>query len=220
MSRRTGTNDRCDDVRSGRMLPDMRARDVMTSPAVTVRRETEVGEAARLLCDRGFTALPVVNDDDELVGIVTEADLVARRFPPDPRYRSGPDDGVMLTPAGATVADVMTTDVLTARTGTDIADLAETMLARHVRSVPVVEGDRVIGVVSRRDLVRTLARDDTMVARDIRHRLEIYGGPQRWTVSVHNGVARINDVRNDVTDRHVATVIAESVPGVTRAEVG
>lgn len=89
------------------------------------RRETEVGEAARLLCDRGFTALPVVNDDDELVGIVTEADLMARRFPPDPRYRSCPDDGVMLTRAGSTVADVMTTDVLTARTGTDVADLAE-----------------------------------------------------------------------------------------------
>ncbi|GAA5112525.1 CBS domain-containing protein [Haloechinothrix salitolerans] len=186
---------------------------------MTVRRETEIATAAKLLCDRGFTALPVVNDDDELVGIVTEADLVARRFPPDPRYRSGPDDGVILARAGSTVADVMTTDVLTARTGTDVAALAEQMLTRHVRSVPVVEGDRVIGVVSRRDLVRTLARDDNMVARDVRHRLEIYGGPLRWTVSVHNGVARIRDTRDDLTDRHVATVIAESVPGVTRAEV-
>lgn len=179
----------------------------MTSPAVTVRRETEVGEAARLLCDRGFTALPVVNDDDELVGIVTEADLVARRFPPDPRFRSGPDDGVMLTQAGSTVADVMTPDVLTTNVGSDVAELAELMLSRRVRSLPVLDGDRVIGIVSRRDLVRTVARDDSMVARDIRHRLEIYGGPRRWTVSVHNGVARITDTRHDVTDRHVATVI-------------
>jgi len=192
----------------------------MSWPVVTTRREAEIAEAARVLSDRGFTALPVVDDDDELAGIVTEADLIARRFPSDPRCRSGPDEGVMLTYADGSVGDVMTTGVLTARTGTDITTIAELMLRKRVRSVPVVDDGRVIGIVSRRDLVRTLARDDSVVARDVRHRLEIYGGPRRWTMSVHNGVATLAGEPADLTDRHVATVIAESVPGVTRAVVG
>src|SRR5438270_6785063 len=65
----------------------MRARDVMTSPAITVTPGTTVKEAATLLAVNGFTALPVLDDDDRLIGIVTEADLVRDRFPYDPRYR-------------------------------------------------------------------------------------------------------------------------------------
>lgn len=62
-------------------------------------------------------------------------------------------------------------------------------------------------------------RDDSSVARDVRRRLENYGGRGRWTVSVSDGVAYIDDALDDITDRHVAAVLARAVPGVTRAEV-
>ena len=201
----------------------MLARDVMATPVVTVTADERVKRAAGLLASGGFTALPVVDADGRLVGIVSEADLVRGRFPRDPRSliiaaRERPE-----TPtAAATVGEVMTTEVITARPGTDVVDLVTTMLAEHVRSVPVVEslpdGGRVVGIVTRRDLVRALARDDEAIAAAVRHRLEAYGGCDRWTVAVRDGQVRIGDALDDATDRHVAVVLAESVPGVVSAE--
>jgi CBS domain-containing protein len=83
--------------------------------------------------------------------------------------------------------------------------------------MPIVDGQRLAGMVTRRDVVRTLSRDDASIARDVRRRLIIYGGPKRWTVEVDQGVVTIVDEHDDATDRHVATLLAESVPGVVHA---
>jgi osmotically-inducible protein OsmY len=72
-----------------------------------------------------------------------------------------------------------------------------------------------VGIVTRRDLVRTLTRGDLAVATDVRHQLEIYGGHGRWTVEVDGGAVTITDAMKNKTDRHVATVLAEAVRGVT-----
>jgi CBS domain-containing protein len=196
----------------------MRARDVMTSPVITVRAGATVQEAAALLAERGFTALPVVDEEDRLVGIVTEADLVSDRFPRDPRslVHGGPPAEV---PVRETVAEVMTTPVVAMGPGTDVADLTKVLLDSRRRAMPIVDGSRLIGIVTRRDLVRVVARDDATIARDVRHRLAVYGGPNRWTVEVHRGVVSIGDRYDDETDRHVATALAQAVPGVVRAHV-
>jgi osmotically-inducible protein OsmY len=81
--------------------------------------------------------------------------------------------------------------------------------------MPIVDGSRVVGIVTRRDLVRVLAREDQAIATDIRHRLANYSGLNRWTVDVHDGVVNIGGEYHDPTDRHVAVVLAEAVPGVT-----
>jgi CBS domain-containing protein len=83
--------------------------------------------------------------------------------------------------------------------------------------MPIVEGAKVVGIVTRGDIVRVLARDDTAIAADIRHRLEIYGGLNRWTVEVQDGVVRIVDAFDNSTDRHVASMLAQAVPGVVDA---
>jgi CBS domain-containing protein len=85
--------------------------------------------------------------------------------------------------------------------------------------MPIVDGSRVVGIVTRRDLVRTLARDDQSIAADVQHRLAMYGGSSRWTVDVHDGGVAIGDEFDDATDRHVAAVLAEAVPGVTAVHV-
>ncbi|MBO0839622.1 MAG: CBS domain-containing protein [Sciscionella sp.] len=200
----------------------MRARDIMTSPVVTVTTATAVKAAARQLAERGFTALPVIDPDDgdRLVGIVTEADLVRDRFPRDPRYRH-PDefaDDRRPTPA-KTVGEVMSTPVTAMAGGADVVDLVTAMLSSRVRSMPIVDGSTVIGIVTRRDLLIALARDDQAIATDVRHRLQMYGGLNRWTVSVTDGAVSISDTFDDATDRHVATVLAEAVPGVTAVDV-
>lgn len=201
----------------------MLARDVMTTPVTTVTVDTRVKQAAGLLASGGFTALPVVDAHGRLVGIVSEADLVRGRFPRDPRALITAQRDVGQRPtAAATVGEVMTGDVVAATPTTDVVDLVTAMLAQHVRSVPVVDddpgGERVVGIVTRRDLVRALARDDDAIAAAVRHRLEAYGGCDRWTVTVHEGQVHIGDTHDDPTDQHVAVVLAQSVPGVISAE--
>jgi CBS domain-containing protein len=194
----------------------MRARDIMTAPVITVRPESAVKEAAVLLADHGFTALPVLDEDNRLVGIVTEADVVRDRVPRDPRtliHVDHPD----AVPVATTVREVMTAPVTTMEPGTDVALLGKALLESGYRSVPIVEGSVVVGIVTRRDIVRAIARDDVTIAADVRHRLEIYGGDRRWHVEVRDGVVSIADEFDDEADRHVAKVLAEAVPGVTRA---
>ncbi|MFL6123607.1 HPP family protein [Actinophytocola sp.] len=194
----------------------MRARDIMTTRVITVRPETPIKESAALLAANGFTALPVVDEEDRLIGIVTEADLVRDRVPRDPRSLCHPGEELP-TVATTTVGEVMTTAVVAMGPGTDVAVLAKALLDAGYRSMPIVDGSRLVGVVTRRDIVRVIARDDHTIAEDVRHRLEIYGGDRRWRVEVHDGMVSIGDQFDDETDRHVATVLAEAVPGVVRA---
>lgn len=195
----------------------MRARDIMTAPVITVRPETTIKEAAALLAGHGFTALPVLDEDDRLIGIVTEADLVRDRVPRDPRALIHPGPAPSTGPVTTAVGEVMTTPVTAMGPGTDVALLAKALLDDGHRSMPIVEGSTVVGIVTRRDIVRAIARDDDTIAADVRHRLEIYGSDRRWQVEVRDGVVSIADQFDDETDRHVATVLAEAVPGVVRA---
>lgn len=154
----------------------MRARDIMTSPVITVRARTTVQDAAALLASRGFTALPVVDDDGQLIGIVTEADLVRDRFPRDARslIHNGPSTRVAAV--AKTVGEVMTSTVVSMGSGTDVASLTAALLKAGQRAVPIVDDSRLVGIVTRRDLVRVVGRDDDAIAREVRHKLEIYGG--------------------------------------------
>lgn len=195
----------------------MRARDIMITPVITVRPDCTIKNAAGLLTAHGFTALPVVDDDDRLIGIVTEADLVRDRIPRDPRAHILPGYEPATRPVTTTVGEVMSTPVTAMGPGTDVAVLATALLDARQRSMPIVEGAKVVGIVTRRDIVATVARDDATVAGDVRHRLEIYGGPDRWHVECHEGVVTIRDRFDDETDRHVVRVLAEAVPGVVRA---
>lgn len=194
----------------------MRARDLMSAPVVTVGPGAPAKEAAEVLAAHGFTALPVVDDDDRLIGIVTEADLIRGRIPADIRsahLRPEPP-----SPVDTTVEQVMTSPVTAMSSGADVADLCQALVDARIRAMPIVDGSRLVGIVTRGDVVRTLAREDSTIAADVRHRLEIYGGTDRWRVEVHDGLVRIVDRFDDETDRHVATLLALAVPGVVGAE--
>ena len=198
----------------------MRAEDVMSHPVVTARPDQPVKEIAALLTKRGFTSAPVIDDDGHLVGMVTEADVLRDRIPVDPRTRIWRDHDVEPQHPAQTVAEVMSTPAVAITPGTDCAAIARMMLDDHVRTVPVVDGEHgVVGIVTRRDLLRTIATDDHTVLTAITSRLALYGTSDRWTVTVHDGVVDIIDDFDDATDRHVAKVIAESVPGVAEVRV-
>lgn len=144
----------------------MLAREIMTSPVVTVGPLMPIPEVARLLADRGFTALPVVDDDGRMVGILTEADLLRFPLPPDPRRQHHwlPD---RRNPAPRTAADVMSTTVESLTPGADVADAARMMVDEHIRCLPIVDGAGLVGVITRRDLLRCALVRDAAVA-DVR----------------------------------------------------
>lgn len=182
----------------------------MTRSVLSVLPSVPVGKAAAMLAKRGFTALPVVNEAGELIGIVTEADLIGNRFPVgEPAAEASAENG----PA-ATVGEVMTTPVVGVGHDTDVSVVAREMLTGKRRSLPIVDGTVLVGVITRRDIVRALARTDEEVATDVRAKLGVIGGLSRWSTQVSQGDVVLTDRYREASDRAVARALVESVPGV------
>jgi CBS domain-containing protein len=190
----------------------MRVRDVMSSPVVTVAPDTHLKEVADLLVRHEVSAVPVV-EDGALVGIVSEADLVPLELAPDPRAHLAP---VREPPPGVprAVAEVMTREVVALPEGADAAEAGRLMLERRIKSIPVVQGRRVVGIVARRDLLKVLARGDEEIAGDLRTLLEEeLGPPSPYRVTVRDGVVELTGPP-DPTVRRLATLLVRGVPGV------
>ncbi|MDX8050557.1 CBS domain-containing protein [Lentzea sp. BCCO 10_0798] len=196
----------------------MRTRDVMTATVVAVNPDTPAREAAGLLAERGFTALPVIDDAGELVGVVGEAELLRDRLPQDPRWLvHGEPAATRQTPA-ETVAQVMRTQPVIVTPNTDLAEVADLMLEHGVRSVLVVHERHLAGVITRRDMLRSISRADWIIEAEIRHRLDLVGGARRWLVDVSGGKVSLVDKTGNESERHVAEVLARAVAGVTDVE--
>lgn len=192
----------------------MRARDVMSHPVVTVAPSATAADAAELLCSRGFTALPVV-DDDRLVGIVTEADLIGIGVPPDRGLDDRPDG-----PLNAVlVRDVMTGPVQSLSPDADLVDAARVMLDQRIRVLPVVDGQRVAGILTRRDLLRAAVTHDQELTEEICRQLAQVDTANRWRVSVQDGVADIEDFGTTGRERAKAVRLASAVPGVVQVTI-
>ncbi len=193
----------------------MQAREVMSYPVVSVTESTGAAEASMLLCTKGFTALPVVDDDGRLIGIVTEADLIRDRIPPDPRIHGRHPHAHPSAPL--LVRDVMTTPVESLTAGADVADAARIMIDERIRCLPIVDGYGLVGILTRRDLLRAaLAHDDQDLAEEISRQLAQVDTPERWSVSVQAGVVDIEDFGTDTEDRARAAALAAAVPGVVQ----
>lgn len=144
----------------------MQARDVMTSPAISLGENASVQEAAALMAERRVSAIPVVDDSGGIVGIVSEGDLFQRRELGTERRRSWwldlfanpvETDRTYLRETANLLSSVMTRDVVTVGETTPLSEIADILAEKHVKRVPVVDGDRLVGIVSRADIVRAFA---------------------------------------------------------------
>ncbi|GAA3858958.1 CBS domain-containing protein [Saccharothrix violaceirubra] len=196
----------------------MRVREVMTREAVTVGADTLVRDAGALLAARGFTMLPVVDGFGALVGVFTEADALAHRLPVDPRGLVHGMPPRQRTAPPHTVGGLVSTPPVVATPHADVDEVARRMVEHGARSVPVVDGTRLVGVITLQDLLRAVTRDDRVVAAEVRRRLRRYGGRDRWRVDAVDGRVSIVDELADVGDRHVAAVLAGAVPGVVAVD--
>lgn len=197
----------------------MRAKDIMTTPVHTVAPDASVESAVETMTTNSVTALPVV-DQGRLVGMISEGDLLWHRVPSDPtaRMRHYPDTGPGERPGK--VSEVMSTDPLTTWPGADVAEVATHMLDNDVRSMPVIDDDRVAGIISRRDILRSMVRTDEALAREVQHRIDEYGdGSRGWTGTVDGGIATVTGSFDNDTEQAVVAILARTVPGVAAVQV-
>jgi len=155
----------------------MQVRDIMTADVITVRRDTSVNEMARLMHEHDISGLPVVDDARHVLGIVTELDMIVRNTRLElpafiqildlariPLETPGHYRERLRHMLGTRAADIMTEKVVTLGPAVKVEELAKLMVERPVNPVPVVESGVLVGIVSRADLIRMMARD---LARDL-----------------------------------------------------
>jgi CBS domain-containing protein len=213
----------------------MKAKDVMTSPVVSVGPDGSVLEAVRIMLQRHISGLPVIDKEGRLVGIVTEGDFLRRaetgtqrRRPRWLEYLLGPGrlaDEYTRT-HGRKVHEIMTADPLTVSEDTPLDEVVRTMEKRRIKRLPVLRGTEVVGIVSRANLVHALAglAREVKPARAgdqaIRDRIIAELAGQTWAptalinVIVRDGVVELWGTITDERERQALIVAAENAPGV------
>ena len=189
----------------------MLVREIMTSPAFSVLESASLDEALKLMATARVTGLPVVDGDARVVGIISEADLLKADLEPDPRAHARPSPQATASSL-ATVGQVMTVHPHTVREDSDVAELAHTFATTSWKSVPVVRGDVLLGVVSRSDVIRAMSRSDTDIAVEITRTLA-ETGLKGWHVQVVDGVVHVAGTGSE-RERGAVGSIAQSVKGV------
>ncbi len=194
----------------------MLVREVMSSPAVTVSRRAAPDVAIVMMARGGYTTLPVVDELGELVGIVSEADLLTVSLPPDPRAHMRPPVADTLRQP-ASVADVMTPAPHTTTQSSDVAEVAEIFARTSWKSLPVVRGRELVGVISRSDVIRSMARNDVDLEADVNAALHDMGGMAAHA-SVEHGVVEITGT-GTAHQGAAAVAVASTVRGVRRVQL-
>lgn len=212
----------------------MKASDVMTRDVLTVGRETSVANAIRVMLENNISGLPVL-DNGKVVGILTEGDLLRRGETGTERHRPrwleilmGPGRmaGEYVRTHGRKVEEIMTTNVISVAGDTPLDEIVGLMERRRIKRVPVVEGDVLVGVISRLDLLRALLRaieaqySEHRSDDDIREQILAELAKAAWvpkdglSISVKDGVVDLNGVILEEKEREALRVVAENVPGV------
>jgi CBS domain-containing protein len=203
----------------------MKIRSVMSTHVVTVSPETTLKDAAARLVRYGISGLPVVDDDGRLLGVLSEADILAKEAG-SARDGSSPREGMLAWLIGdaprlrleaRTVADAMTSPALTIGPERTAREAAARMLAEDVNRLPVTEGDTLVGIVSRADLVRAFARSDTEIRQEIGTEVVkqiLWLDPSDLDVAVEDGIVTLSGALDSETDIELLREFVRRVPGV------
>ncbi|TWD72030.1 CBS domain protein [Kribbella amoyensis] len=193
----------------------MLIRDLMTSPAITVTSDMPLGTALRILDDRKITAMPVLDQAGTLVGIVGEADLVPDEALLDDKVPISALRRVTDAPARR-VADVMNHLVATVQADDELDSAVDLMWSTMVKSLPVVDHGKVVGMISRSDVVHLLAGRDDRIQAEVRELVETECAD--WLVTVQDGIVTVTGPA-DAHQRRVAEVLAHTVQGVVAVRI-
>ena len=182
----------------------MRVRDIMTTGLVTANPTTLFKDAVELILANDISSLPVVDADGQLVGLVTESDLLAKEAYPERQ------------PRALSVGELMSSDLVTCLPGEDVHVVARRMLRHNVHQLPVVMDDKLVGIVSRQDILATFDRPDADIESEVRRLIDnslwIPQGHAR--ISVLDGVVLLCGTVRYRGDIVVVSRIVSNVRGV------
>jgi CBS domain-containing protein len=214
----------------------MRAHQIMTRSVISVTPDTTIVEAANMMLQRHLSGLPVVDETGKLVGIVSEGDFI-RRSEIGTQRKHGRWLKFILGPGrsasdfvhehGRKVSEVMTTSPVTINEDTALAEIADMMEQNNIKRLPVVRGDKVVGIVTRANLlqaVASLARqvpDPTADDDHIRNRIIDALEKNDWcpfglSVIVRDGIVHLSGVITEEHARQAAIVAIENIEGVKK----
>jgi CBS domain-containing protein len=218
----------------------MKASDVMVTNVITVRPDTTVQEIANILVTNRISAVPVVDANGALVGIVSEGDLMHRvETGTERRYswwlKMIGDRSTFardfLKSHGIRAAEVMTRHVVTAAPDTPLGELASLLEKHRIKRVPIVDRGRLVGIVSRANLVQALAAlrhataaparmDDAATRERIIAEIsdKLLAGVSQINVIVHDGVVELWGEAETAEEKDAIRLAAEITPGVRRVE--
>lgn len=202
----------------------MRVEDVMTTEVWTVRPDTWLKEAAEILTSRRISGLPVVDGENQVVGVLSEGDILfkeiggSRKESLFDRWLALPLPGLNEKLAARTVGEAMTAPAVTIGPARPLAVAANSMIDEGVKRLPVVDDTgSLIGIVTRADLVRAFVRSDEEIAAEIREdviRRALWIEPDMVQVVVEGGEVRLAGEVETKTDAEVIPELVQRVPGV------
>jgi CBS domain-containing protein len=201
----------------------MKVRDVMTTEVATVRPNASVKEVARRLTLLGISGVPVVDAEGAVLGIVSEGDILVKERGPVEETRAFFRLGKRAEPAllakstAKTAGEAMTSPAIVIGPERPVSAAAKLMFERGINRLPVVSDERMVGIVTRADLVRAFSRPDSELEREIRtdvleRKLWVPAGTVG--VSVVEGAVTLSGVVDTETDADVLVRLVERVPGV------
>jgi len=219
----------------------MQAEAIMTKPVITTNANATIAEAVELMLSNKVSCLPVTDSDGALVGIVSKSDFLRREELGTQRVRPrwlefdlGPGRTAYdyVRSNGRIIHEVMTTAVISAPPDASIPDIVNLMMQHRINNVPIVDRERIVGIITRTDLLLVLIRampkqdttptDDDLIRKAILAELQ----PQTWSggdlidVRVSDGVVELKGAIVDERQRKAAIVAAEKVAGVGQVKDG
>jgi len=188
----------------------MNVSEVMTRNVITIKEDSTKEQAARLLARHRISGLPVINKDGNVVGVVTEYDVIAKE--------------------GQSVGDIMTRGIISVTPDTDLDTASHILVHERIRRLPVLDQGKLVGIVSRLDLLRALLRtieaerSEDRSDDDIREQILAELAKAAWvprdglSISVKDGVVDLNGVILEEKERQALRIVAENTPGVRAVE--
>ena len=208
----------------------MRVRELMTEQVLTIGPEAPIKDVARILVEHRISGLPVCDIEGHVLGVVSEADILYKEHDPREEHVGGPLGWIIdgtpnytgYVKAGAlTAGKAMTSPAITIAPWESVSEAARIMCERRVNRLPVVHHERLVGIVTRADLVRAFTRGDDDIAREIREDVvqrTMWIDTGKIEVDVERGRASLTGALQTRSDVELLARLVGRVPGVVAVE--
>ncbi|HLW46520.1 MAG TPA: CBS domain-containing protein [bacterium] len=208
----------------------MRARELMSTPVVTIYPDASLKDLAEVMVTHRVSGVPVVDRAGMLLGVVSESDVMAKiegaiaeqTEVGVPRLITALAKALNSTPKSKarSVANLMTTRVVSAGPDATVQELVHLMIAYDINRIPIVEAGRLLGIVTRADVLRTFVRPDAAIETDLRWRIahELWISPEALKISCRNGIVTLAGTVETHADAELVRRWAAKIEGVVGVE--